>query len=147
MTGFQSKRMAVEDRHASQPRFDHLMLYKKLEAEEQVRRVECIEAFCKNWWDAAVQQGLMTPEKRDQLIAEEKWEEYSGKPPVTKPRLQVQREYIWQRRAVDGASLAVIASELGCSRENVKGIWRRLKRDTNTTPVLVNPENQPERTS
>ena len=147
MTGFQSKRMAVEDRHASQPRFDHLMLYKKLEAEEQVRRVDNIEAFCRNWWSAAVQQGLMTSLTRDQLIAEEKWKEFSGKTSPTKPRLQVQREYVWQRRAVDGASLAVIASELGCTRENVKGIWRRLKRDTNITPVSVNPKNQPERTS
>ena len=128
-------------------RFDHLILYKKLEAEEQVRKVECIEAFCKNWWDAAVQQNLMTPEKRDQLVAEEKWKEFSGKPPFTKPRLQVQREYIWQRRAVDHAPLSVIASELGCSRENVKGIWRRLKRDTTITIESVNPKNQPERTS
>jgi hypothetical protein len=147
MTGFQSKRMAVEDRHAPQPRFDHLMLYKKLEAEEQVRRVDNIEAFCRNWWSAAVEQGLMTSLTRDQLIAEEKWKEFSGKTPITKPRLQVQREYVWQRRAVDHAPLSVIASELGCSRENVKGIWRRLKRDTTITIESVNPKNQPERTS
>jgi hypothetical protein len=133
MTGFQSKRMAVDDRGSPPDRFDHLMLYKKLEAEEQIRRVDNIEAFCKNWWSAAVEAGLMLPEKREQLIAEEKWKEYSGKPPVTKPRLQVQREYIWQRRAVDHAPLSIIASELGCSRENVKGIWRRLKRDITIT--------------
>ena len=120
-------------------RIDHLMLYKKLEAEEQVRRVECLETFCKNWWDAAVQQGLMTSERRDQLIAEEKWEEFSGKPPVPKPRLQVQREYVWQRRAVDHAPLSVIAAELGCTKENVKGIWRRLKR---SITVTVNEKDQ-----
>ena len=133
MTGFKSKRMAVEDRHASQPRFDHLMLYKKLEAEELVRRVGDIEEFCKSWWSAAVDQGLMTADRKEQLIAEKKWKEFSGKTPITKPRLQVQREYIWQRRAVDRASLAEIAAELGCTKDNVKGIWRRLKRATTVT--------------
>jgi len=133
VTGFKSTRMAVLDRHAPTPRFDHLMLYKKLEAEEQVRRVGDIEEFCKSWWSAAVDQGLMTADRKEQLIAEKKWEEFSGKPPVTKPRLQVQREYIWQRRAVDRASLAEIAAELGCTKDNVKGIWRRLKRATTVT--------------
>lgn len=72
------------------------------------------------------------------IKAEEQSRRIKQKKDEPKPRLQVQREYIWQRRAVDHAPLSIIAKELGCSLENVKGIWRRLKR---ATTITINPKD------